>query len=111
LFLIVLEEVPQGIHLNRVWLRRLQNEARILEPLSGSYLKLSDPLTNPHPLSQHIPRELGGAPGRSLCRGARLLVAPRRRTPEKRAYRIRPWYTQWATIASDSILEPDLDRQ
>ena len=34
------------------------------EPWGPAFeLKLSDPLTNPHPLSQHIPRELGGIPG------------------------------------------------
>ena len=43
--------------------------------------------------------------------GAALLAAPRRRTPEERAYRIRLRDTQRATIGSDRILEPHVNRK
>jgi len=47
----------------------------------------------------------------SLTSGATLLVAPRRRAPEERAYRIRLRNTQRAAIGGDCILEPHVDRK
>jgi hypothetical protein len=43
--------------------------------------------------------------------GATLLAAPCRRASEERAYRIRLRDTQRATIGSDRILEPHVDRK
>ena len=55
--------------------------------------------------------EVGGRSAGSPNSGATLLVAPRRRAPEERAYGIRLRDTQRAPIGSDCILEPHVDRK
>ena len=68
--------------------------------------------SGPTPFYRRIVRcEVGGSSAGSLTSGATLLVAPRRRAPEERSYRIRLRDTQRATIGSDCILEPHVDRK
>ena len=61
---------------------------------------------------RHCPSRSRSSLRRSLWSGGSgLLLAPCRRAPDERVYRIRPRHPQRATIAGDCVLEPHFDRK